>query len=236
MTLSNILIDYKIISYSYIRKFDCPVYNLSSCIEKDCHCSYIDDFEIRNIDYNNLVKIIFEYFYPKSKETGRLFKIISILNNITKTSEYYILDRLCSIYKLWDNDSYVPNIYKGYYGQELNGVFIKEEISKKIEFHFNEIQKKECLEEKIYYILKLEYGYILNILENKNISIKKLDKSKIEIFNKEYKNNVISKISKPSIYGIKGILLKNNNKYTLIDGYHRYINDLNKKSLYLVFE
>ncbi len=239
MTLSSKLIDLDCIEYSYKRKFDCPVSNLKSCMESYCHCSYIDDFNITDIHYHNIVKFLFEYLYPKSKENNRLFKIFYLLNDITRSSEYYLIDRLCSIYKLWDKSSYIPNIYNGYYGKELNGILIKEEIAHKIEYHFNEIQKKESLQERIFYILLLEYGTILDILKNKNVLIKKIDNKEIKLLNKEYHNKINSKLIEYKHYkkyGIKGILVKENNKYILVDGYHRYVSNLNRKSLYLIFE
>lgn len=238
MTLSNKLIDSKIVEFSYDIKYNCPVSNLSSCFEKYCNCSYIDNFKIKTINYNSLINYIFSFFYPKNKINSRIFKIVSILGNISKKSEYYIIERLCSIYNIWDKKSYIPNIYNGYYGVETNGIFIKKDIADTIEYHFNKIQQIESLVERIYYILKLEYGSVLEVLENKNICLEKIENSKVEIFNNNYLNKIVQENikynSSPNTY-ISGMLVKQYDKYILIDGYHRFINNKNKKSLYLVF-
>jgi hypothetical protein len=235
MKLSRKLFKSNLVSYKYTRKYNCPTLNTKPCIEKSCYCSYIDEFFVINVDFNKIIEKIFENFYTKSTFTERLLKLKFLIGNNTKATEYYIIDRLCSFYKIWNIESYIPNIYKGYYGEEVDGVFLKKEIADKIEDEFNKISKFDKLEDKIYYLLNLEYGYILPILKNKKITIEKIYKGQININNIEYLENEKNSIFyKP--HGISGILFKNcNNNFILIDGYHRYLNDNSKKTLYIVF-
>lgn len=227
-------IDNKIIEFSYERKFNCPIYYLNSCVESSCQCSYIENVIISKINFQLLVRKIYDIYFDKSNQTKRLFKLNFILNGITSTLEFYIIERICSHYKLWSDKSYLPNIEDSYYGKVIKGFKIKEEILNEIISKIDSFLKIEKIEDKVYNLLYMEYGSILPSISNKKIRITKIDKNKISILNKEYYNDIQNKVQVYNNYnGICGVVLKDNYNYYLVDGHNRILSS-NKKNVTII--
>ena len=212
-----------IINFSYERKFNCPVYYLDSCIESSCRCSYIDNIIINSIDFKKVVNTIYNTFFKKNNQTKRFFKLNFILNGVNDKMEIYVIERICSYYKLWSEDSYIPNIEDSYYGKNIKGFLIKEKIIDSINNKINEINKIEKLEDKVYNLLELEYGYILPNIKNRKMKLGKISKNKINYPNKEYYKKTSSNILEnyANFNGIHGIVYKELNNFHLIDGHNR---------------
>jgi hypothetical protein len=225
----------KTINFSYERKFNCPVYYLDSCVESSCRCSYIDNIVINNINFNKIVSIIYDFFYDKSMQTKRFFKLNFILNNIDSKIEMYVIQRICSIYKLWSEQSYIPNIEDSYYGKNIKGFKIKEEIIYIVNEKIKEISSIYSLEEKVYKLLELEYGYILPNIKNKKMKLIKLNKYEITYPNKEYYTKLSSNPLEnyDNFNGIHGVVYKDSTNYYLVDGYNR-ISSTNKKNINVI--
>ena len=92
---------------------------------------------------------------------------------------------------------------------------------------------EECLKtcnsdiEKIFYVLKLEYGYILeSIASCKNVEIKTVSNSQIVLgqmnYYKHLQPDVVESYNNYKLP--RGIFVHCSDKYRIIDGYHRTVN------------
>lgn len=234
----NLNIPNSIINFSYERKYNCPVNYLESCVESSCRCSYIDNIIINSIDFKKIVNTIYDIFFEKNNQTKRFFKLNFILNGVNDKMEKYVIERVCSYYKLWSKESYIPNIEDSYYGKNIKGFLIKEDIINNINNMIIIISKIESLEDKVYKLLEMEYSYILPNIKNKKMKLGKINKSSILYPNEHYLKNVSSSIVENYINfnGIHGVVLKENNNFYLIDGHNRIASSSNKNINVIIVE
>ena len=117
------------------------------------------------------------------------------------------------------------DICGGYYGEELNGVNICKNIAKKIEDELNIAFSIDGLNDRIEYLLFLEYGSLLPELEKCDYEIVELYKSDIVFGSNNHYNKVKQKdlthYDENSYDGIRGVVLDKDGKLRVIDGYHR---------------
>lgn len=147
-----------------------------------------------------------------------------LLNKIGKFDELttYCVDRLLTKWKMYESGNWSVNTRGGYYGEEIDT--IKFDWASKFEPKLIEMLALNN-NKKIEYVLQEEYGYLLDIAKEKNWKIievpaknlkfgskthyRKLDKEIVEFY-KERKNELP-----------KAICLLKNDKFEVIDGYHR---------------
>ena len=204
------------VEYDYERsQCTCDVYERGDY----CRCTTI---ERAWVEYIN-VKEVIEYLYERhSKDKSEINE--------------YCFDRICSVFKIYDKDYYEVESCGGYYGEEIGGVYFDNE--EKIVEVFNEVLKLESDIEKIKYILKLEYSYLIDrLLSVTSVSIEEVSTEKIKLPQREY----FVKLSKEVIEDYKdrklpvAVCIKNKDKfhdaydtYTLVDGYHRFVANKNR--------
>lgn len=139
-------------------------------------------------DYCRCTEIIAQRLHSFSKNNFSIEIIKIVKKNYGSLSEIdlYCLSKLLQFQNISTED-FELNICGGYYGEEINGLLFskKDEIQSKIEelITLSEI-------EKIKFVLKLEYGYLLPILEN--ISEASVETRKVE--------NIQSRFSDPYSY------------------------------------
>jgi len=186
---------------SYNSYYACQ--NGSNCCDNDfCRCGTIVDAVVTSVP-------LMESFVHK------ISKIYPIESNLDK----YAYERLSSLYGAWDHNNFSVNVCPGYYGEEIEGVsFDKAKELEEAVVKYNKLTKNR---ERIEYLLIAEYGSLLPIVQNKTWRIKKLKRSEIIIGNQEHFKKV-DKIARYEKYSLpKGICIEENDKYRLIDGYHR---------------
>ena len=187
---------YSIADYSYER-------SRCNCSEDYCRCTQIISTKINSIDYKLFTS-----------------KLIKLINNHYELSEIgkYTLYKLIQFQNISEEDFEV-NVCAGYYGEEVNGVAFQKAAELEIE-----IKKLINLSdiEKIKYILELEYGYLLPVLENiSTAEIKTIKLSSIKLRQDDPINYVKIKDCS-NFYGAdysypRAILFAN----FLVDGNHR---------------
>lgn len=218
-----------IVSLKYDRDFQC----IGVCEAITCRCSKIKKIEIESVDIPKLSEIIYNIYFDNSDRSIRDLKLSDLLNNITKSLNMYTIDRILRINKIWEKSSLDISLMQGYYGEEINDVVINDEKIKTIKKQLNKAFSLENITDRINYLLELEYGYVLPKLIGKNYKIKKVDKGEIKTLSEEHydKSNKKYLIHYDDINynGIKGIAIKENGYYRLIDGHHRYSMTNNKK-------
>lgn len=147
----------------------------------------------------------------------------------TSFIDKYCFNRICRHYKIYDSDVYSVSTRSGYYGEEIDTItFDNEGLVKK---SYEECKALSSDAKKILYVLRLEYGYLLEELKDiTNASIIKTPLSSIQIPNKEvfvnieYVNTEFAIAGSYENYDLPwGIIMRKENGpgYRLIDGIHR---------------
>lgn len=194
--------------YSSILELD---YNTgSSCNYNNCDsiCRHntISDLKIQSFDYDGFCKFFYE-FTPSAHVIDK-----------------YCIDRMLKSLKL-TSENFTPETIEGYYGDEISGIYLEPDYFDKIFNNINELSKLNYFVDKIHFILKLEYGYVLDSVKPlTGISVEDIDVRDIK-FNDVYRKKIdIQEDWYNTSYTLpRGIFiyLPEERKYRLIDGYHR---------------
>lgn len=222
MELYNIDFHYNI-TYDIIGGYDCA--NRGCHDEGICRCFRIDSVDIENVDINSIVLTIYDnIFNVKSTEYKRDVKLNKILFGYDKEADLYFIDRLCRIYKIYEEDAWEPEYGSGYYGDEVYKIKLTKSKSDVLTQKIEELFSIQNLKEKCEFILKEEYGYLLDNIKDKSYQIIEVSISDIifgqDIYQKKIDKNLDFYLDK-NFTLIKGVCLKDNNKWRVIDGYHR---------------
>lgn len=221
---------YNGVDVDYDREYHCEEFGCDDI----CRCSTIIYPNLSKIDCNLIIREIYDSFFGKKLSDKRESKLNKILYDITDSIQYYTIDRICRYYKIWDKDFWDIKITNGYYGQEIGSVELKKlpEILKKIEAAL----EINSLKQRIDFLLNLEYGYILPILEKKEYKLETIERSDIIIGNETHykKVKIFDDYSDLKYNSIICVVIKDNNKYRLIDGYHRLSSTKKQKVLAIV--
>ncbi len=205
------------VDYDYERsQCTCDAYERNDY----CRCTTIDRAWVESIDVKRVIDKLYAKYCKEHSEINE-----------------YCFDRICVAMKIYDKDYYEVESCWGYYGEEIGGVYFEDE--EKIFNAYNELLKLGSDIEKIKYILKLEYGYLIDrLMYVTSASIEEVNTEKIKLPQAEY----FMKLSKEVIEDYKdrelpvAVCIKNKDryieafdKYNLIDGYHRFVANKDKK-------
>lgn len=182
--------------------------------------SYVDiDYDRETTDEN-------DNFYSSKIINEHITSIDfdSFINEYTYTLSallQYIVDRLFRIYKFYDKNNWELSIDTGYYNDE----YVSASFPQIHDIISNLYTIKSLSQiEQILYILNLEYGYILPILQDKTTAeIISISPNEITSMNDHYFKKVNTQDQ--SIYNNytlpRAVCINSHNSYRIIDGYHR---------------
>lgn len=212
---------YSGVEIEYDRETSCEE---SGC-DTICRCSRIVDSKIESIDINSIIESIYYEYFDKSEQTKRDLKLNSILNGIDKTIDLYTIDKILRINRIWDKENWEINISNSYYGEEVDSITLWKSVAEKIENQLDEALFIDDLSKRTEYLLNLEYGYILPELIGKNYKLETIKKEDI-IFGsdghyRKIQTEDLEHYSDKNYSNIRGVVSQKDDKYKLIDGYHR---------------
>lgn len=179
-----------------------------------CRCTTIERAWVEEINVKLVIRKLYTKYCQEHSEMNE-----------------YCFDRICSVFKIYDKYYYEIESCGGYYGEEIGGVYFENE--EKVVDAFNEVLELKTDLDKIMYVLKLEYSYLLDrLMYTTSAKIEEVCTDKITLPQKEY----FVKLSKDVIEDYKGrelpvaVCIKEKDRfyeafdrYVLVDGYHRFI-------------
>ena len=230
------------VDFTYDLRYD--YHNYTSCSESGCdeegicRCSTIEDARVTSVNIPGMVNHIYDNYFDDSISTKRNSTINSILGGVSKEIDIYTIDRILRINKVYEPSNWEVQVCGGYYGQEIDDVILDDSIAKKIEDQLDKAFSIIDLSERVEYLLMLEYGKILPELENRQYSIETVERDSIIFGSDEHYRKVNTKnlehYSDKVYNGIRGIALVKDDRFRLIDGYHRSSTSENMKIQLLI--
>jgi hypothetical protein len=192
--------------YDYSTENHCEDYGCDD--EGICRCSTMEDFHITEINFNSVVN--------------------KFVKNLTEDDfTAYCIERICNALKLWDINNWGHNIIHSYYGEEIEDIKIEAETQIELNKWINKVLKAKTNKDKLFVILELEYGYVLEELKEyqdwdivSDIPLSVIVAGQTEHYTKLDKK-IIKKYSDYKL-PIGVCISKGDGSYRLIDGYHRF--------------
>lgn len=189
-----------------------------------CRSYQITNIQIQSVDVLAIANFIWNKSNDtKSKAFHRQDKIRMLFDGVDKRIDVYCLERILTINKIWEIINWDWYHSNGYYGHEIDKIVINSEIAELINQQVNDCNNLTKLKDKMEYLLKLEYGYILDSLQNCNYQIEEVEKDSIFFPQKAHYEKVKNKNNyknRPKD-NIMGLCLFQDGSYRVIDGYNR---------------
>ena len=193
------------LNVNYEKIYDC--YGRDGCCKPYCRCGQIEDVSIE--DTKDALHCCLS---DKSRSLG-----VGIKDEIL----LYSFDRILRLSKV----SFEPVIKSGYYGQELDSVKLTDDSKVKIKENLSVLKGLSHVD-MIKKTLEMEYGYLLDSLDNKNkVSIQKISINSIK-YNRDYCKKIdFSNSTYGEYYKFpRGVFVPSPDPvrpYRIVDGYHR---------------
>ena len=226
------------LDYTVDGNYNCENHGCND--EGICRCYQIDSVSINHVSIRKISSQIFENLFNTASDSWkRDSKLFGLIYNVNPLELNYLWDycisRILVINKVWDKSKWISKWSSGYYGDEVDKVSINSVTFSKIKKDLSEIQSINSLPEMIQYLLKREYGKVLDKIIDKNYTIKEVNSEDIYFPQQSHYQKVISKdlsyLQDSREDDIQGICFEENNKYNVVDGYHRlsYYKNKSKK-------
>lgn len=156
----------------------------------------------------------------------------AICKNRTLTNmQTYCINRLLRCAKIYRTDVWTANIEDGYYGEELGSVTLDFSLANDLEKSISKIMGMDRREQVEFVLLK-EYGFLLDIVKDLDWNDDFIKPDKLLIGQKDYYRHVdVEVVEMYKTYPFaKAVVVKQDDTYRLIDGYHRIAAELSKNS------
>ena len=198
-----------------------PCHNGSNCCNGDmCRCGQIQNTHVESAKRSEVIEPI----------TSKCDDIILA----------YCIDRIMTMSGMLDKDNWEVNVYRGYYGEEIDGVELNRTIMDTVCARLQEIETLSDID-RIKRCLEYEYGYVLPKLKKlTTATVREVSIDNLDVFNE----NHYRKIEKQAIdyyqdYKLPRAVCNKDwanddfiPEYKVIDGYHRVVsankNKINK--------
>jgi len=195
-----------------------------------CRCLKIINQRVSKVD----ISILSHRFFKDIFLNDRDMKIKSILfDSDSSEIELYFINRILSINKVWMSEEWEVIVENSYYGEEVTEISLNEILFTKVLEQCKKVFSLVSIDEKVKFVLELEYKELPNFIKSSSFRLIEIDRSKINPTNQKHLESVSEKdlsfYSEKSYDVPRGIVKKNGDVYTIIDGYHRISQYRSKK-------
>jgi hypothetical protein len=213
--------------YNYDTNFSCEE---SGCNDEGiCRCGRISNAVVESVDLTRLTDEIWLQFTPDTEKQRRRENKIAQLLYGGETVDKYCIYRILVINKVYETSNWEVIVTGGYYGDEIESVEIDHFLAEKISEQCDHLFTLSTLADKLKFVLKLDYGYILEDIQGHDFELISIYKSEID-FKKLNQNHInLCKIEPldfyyESQYNLpRGIIRGTTDDYRIIDGFHRIL-------------
>jgi hypothetical protein len=203
--------------YTYDTITNCDEYGCDD--EGICRCSRIENARVNSVpDFKSSIK----YFFKKQSELDQ-----------------HCIERVLNSLDFYDASNWEILTCGGYYGEEMDGFEFCD--SQKAIQKLDELLSLKEDYEKINFILKFEYGYLLDSIKDKtDWKIKTVLVEKVRVGNKDYyqklnQSKVEDYSKKLESDDIICICKQVEDDYIIVDGYHRFTSlDVSVKKIKII--
>jgi len=211
--------DFLAIGYDTVANcnHECEEYGICRCTIKNNVCfDKFNDLELKDHILDLLCKDL-------SKEEKRNVFIDDLLcNGVSQIREYFI-DRVLKINNCYDPENWEIEVSGGYYGEEIHGVYLSilDRVNSDLGQYTGDINKD------IPFLLEREYGGLNHRLVGKKWKEGIVKMDDIIFPQTQHYNKVDGNLYyyKDEYYPFpRGVVLQDEKKYKVIDGYHRLKN------------
>lgn len=189
-------------------------YTSYDCRDSDCGCQTGNDY-CRGSTYNGLRVTSVDLNSIREKFKTHIHGNDDIFID-------YCIDRLLRVYSLYSPDVWEVNTHEGYYGEEIGPISMDLSIFKSICSDVESLYSMNP-DDRIRFVLKKEYQMVLPDLLTASFSEEMVAVSSLSVGNEIYRRKIKDSPYHKNNYRLPiGIYLRENDKFRLIDGYHRF--------------
>jgi len=213
---------------------NCSHYGEYSCEESGCHdegicrCYRIHTIDLKSVNITKITETIFSQLHQDNSQHKRDKTLTNILFDYdSDLVNKYCIHRILTVLKVWDSGNWEVEKQAGYYGDEIGEVLINHELFEEIKKHIEKVFDMETLKSKIEYVLNFEYGFILDVIKDKDYGVEVVNVDDLDFGQDKHHKNVLHKTleyysDKEYLQdSIRGVAYKSGGKWRVIDGYHR---------------
>lgn len=203
------------------------------CIDEGiCRCYIIDSINIEDVNIQTISELLYYSIFGKNTKQEKRNNLINSLLYQTDI-DFFAIDRILRNRKVYLNEKWNWETINNYYGDEVKSIYLNDSVYEEISKHLDEYFSMETFTDKVNFLLKIEYGYLLEELKNKSYEVVEVDYSDIHFPQKNHmKKSKLNNHYDKEIFKewfIFGFCKKVDDKYVVIDGYHRLLSAGNKK-------
>lgn len=212
--IKNIDFYYCGVDVEYNTEYNCLA---NGCSEEGiCRCCRIYETEVKKIDLGSVINTLSDSIKKALKD----FRF-----NMDEEILYYCLDRYLRRCGLENDSSYYIKVSPGYYGDEIDGVYLEsygemiEEISRLVKLDNLGAVKR---------VLEIEYGFLTDfVAKTKKLHVIIVPTSDLKAPNEDYcrklDRDAIEKYRSADYMKVPvGVFRDGLDYYRIIDGYHRF--------------
>ena len=198
---------------------------------------------INNVDLEQMAKFLFAMVDPKNDLSKasilQQYQFLSRDQQMLLAHQMiitrYCIHRVLTHLKLYQGGEDTPfwdfQCDQDYYGEEINKITLKKHYADEMANLLGGLMHKKT-SERIEYILKLEYGYLIESVQNKQWELTSVPLSMLYFSNKKHYKKCVDELNEDenkayaeSLQKLmlpRGIVVRiDEDKYKVIDGYHR---------------
>lgn len=215
----------------------CITYNIRNEYDQESNYSKVKGIHITQIRLQDLVEIIYPLVDPKNDLTNPVIRTGFAGLNETQRRQLgknmlimrYCIHRILTHLELYRTLHWKYRIGNDYFGQEIEGIYLKPEISNKLDYYLAILMRLTDNHSRIEQILQMQFGHLIESVQNKDwniisVNVNQLQFSNIERLTKCRKMTKEGQLDYLDGYRLpRAIALKDpvTQKYRVVDGYHR---------------